>query len=238
MKITTLLFDLDGTLLPMDQDTFIKAYFYKISKRLAKFGYDPEKLVKAIWDGTMLMVKNDGKRTNEQVFWDRMAEIFGKDVRDDEPKFYDFYVEEFDGVAASCGFTPHAREVVDLAHSLGLRTALATNPIFPAIATEKRVLWAGLDPKDFELITTYENSRHSKPNPEYYLDILSQLGLRPEECVMIGNDAAEDTVPARLGMKVFILTDDLINKTDVDITQYPNGSFSELMEFIRSLERE
>ena len=26
-KITTVLFDLDGTLLPMDQDLFVKSYF-------------------------------------------------------------------------------------------------------------------------------------------------------------------------------------------------------------------
>jgi hypothetical protein len=36
-------------------------------------------------------------------------------------------------------------------------------------------------------------------------------------------------------MQVFLLTDCLINKKDEDIAQYPNGSFPELMEFIRSL---
>jgi len=32
---------------------------------------------------------------------------------------------------------------------MGFRVALATNPIFPAIATEKRIRWAGLTPEDF-----------------------------------------------------------------------------------------
>ena len=42
---------------------------------------------------------------------------------------------------------------------LGLRAVLATNPIFPAVATRSRIRWAGLEPEDFELCTTYENSR-------------------------------------------------------------------------------
>ena len=32
MKITTVLFDLDGTLLPMDQDVFIKDYFGRLAR--------------------------------------------------------------------------------------------------------------------------------------------------------------------------------------------------------------
>ena len=52
---------------------------------------------------------------------------------------------------------------------------------------------------------------------------------------MVGNDVAEDMVAAKLGMKVFLLTDCLINKAGADIHQFPHGSFPELMEFIRGL---
>lgn len=48
---------------------------------------------------------------------------------------------------------------------------LATNPIFPKVATESRIRWAGLQPEDFELYTTYEKTCHCKPNPAYYTDI-------------------------------------------------------------------
>lgn len=57
----------------------------------------------------------------------------------------------------ACGFAPEAKETVVLARERGLRVALATNPIFPMIATRQRIAWAGLDRKDFELCTTYEN---------------------------------------------------------------------------------
>ena len=41
MQLTTVLFDLDGTLLPMDQDEFIKDYFVRIAHTMAGHGYDP-----------------------------------------------------------------------------------------------------------------------------------------------------------------------------------------------------
>ena len=77
MKINTVLFDLDGTLLPMDQDAFMKIYFGGLAAKLAPRGYEPTALIKAIWTGTADMVKNDGKDTNERVFWKRFTEIFG-----------------------------------------------------------------------------------------------------------------------------------------------------------------
>ena len=94
---------------------------------------------------------------------------------------------------------------------------------------------AGLNPEDFRLVTTYENSRFSKPNPRYYEDLLTQLGVAPEECLMIGNDADEDMIAESLGMKVFLLTDHLINRNGADISAYPNGNFSDLISYIDSL---
>ena len=234
MKITTVLFDLDGTLLPMDQDIFVKTYFGLLAKRIAPLGYEPEKLIKAIWAGTAAMVKNTGEKTNEAVFWDKFCEIFGENARADEPHFAKFYVEEFDKVQLSCGYTHDSARVIELLKSKGYRVALATNPIFPSIATEKRIAWAGLKPSDFEYFTTYENSRHCKPNPEYYRDVINILGVDPRECLMVGNDVTEDMVAKTLGMKVFLLTDCIINKENKDISAYPNGNFSDLIAFIEN----
>lgn len=232
MSITTVLFDLDGTLLPMDQDLFVKTYFGLLARRLAPLGYEPEALIKSIWAGTIAMIKNNGEKTNEEVFWDYFASVHGEKARDDLPEFDAFYREDFDKVKEVCGFNAKAREIVGFIKSKGLRVALATNPIFPAIATEKRTAWAGLVPEDFELYTTYENSRYCKPNPEYYKEIINRLGVNPEECLMVGNDVSDDMVAEKLGMKVFLLTDCLINKNDVDISIYPHGSFSELKDYI------
>ena len=236
MKITAILFDLDGTLLPMDQDLFVKAYFKGLATKLVPHGYDPNALIDSIWKGTAAMVRNNGQCANETAFWNYFASVFGEAARNDEPKFREFYETEFQKVRHVCGFAPEAREVIDQAKAMGLRVILATNPIFPAIATESRMRWAGLEPGDFEYYTTYENSTCCKPNPAYYTEILNKLQLEPAECVMVGNDAVEDTAALAAGIsQVFMLTDCLLNKDGRDITAYPNGGFQELKEFIRRL---
>lgn len=238
MKITTVLFDLDGTLLPMDQNVFIKAYFGGLARRLAPHGYEPRRLIDSIWQGTAAMIKNDGTATNEDRFWQGFENAYGKPARQDEEYFAAFYREDFDKVQSSCGYTPAAREVIDTAHACGLRTALATNPIFPAMATERRIAWAGLSTSDFELYTTYENSRFCKPNLNYYRDVMQNLGVLPEECLMVGNDVAEDMIAEQLGARVFLLTDCLINSKGADISVYPNGSYNDLISFIKNLNQE
>lgn len=235
MHITTVLFDLDGTLLPMQQEVFVQGYFKLLAEKLAPYGYDAENLISAIWNGIKAMVQNDGSKTNEDVFWTKFVETFGEKVLSDKTLFQTFYENDFLKAKEFCGFNPKAAETVKAIRNMGCRVVLATNPIFPAVATEARIRWAGLEPTDFDLYTTYENSSHCKPNTAYYEEILKRLNVSAEECLMVGNDVTEDMVAQKLGIRVFLLTDCLINKGKADITQYPRGSFGELLEYINSL---
>ena len=155
MSIKAILFDLDGTLLPMDQEQFIKAYFGGLVIKLLPHGYDAEKLPKAIWLSTGAMIENDGRATNEEIFWQTFAHVYGRNAREDEPLFERFYVEDFDKVSAVTTPNPAVPELISRLKADGYRIALATNPVFPAIATKKRMRWAGISPDDFELYTTY-----------------------------------------------------------------------------------
>lgn len=232
MKTKAVLFDLDGTLLPMDAEAFAKAYFGGLAKAMAVRGFEPQKFIQSIWKGVGAMVKNTGVRTNENAFWDAFALIYGEGVRENEPYFEAYYREHFDEVEKACFPTPKAKQIVDKIKNKGVTVALATNPVFPQIATKKRMKWAGLEEGDFALYTTYENSTHCKPNLDYYRDILALLGLKGEECIMVGNDVDEDMVAEELGMKVFLLTDCLLNKSGKDIGVYPHGNFDDLDKFI------
>lgn len=233
--VRTIFFDLDGTLLPMDQERFIKSYLGKMAKKMAAYGYDPEQLVNMIWKGTGAMVVNNGQQTNEAVFWAFFEKTFGKEARKDEPLFNAFYQEEFQEVRHDCGFTDQATALIGEIKEKGLQIVLATNPLFPAIATQSRVRWAGLKSEDFKWITTYENSCYSKPSLDYYREILDKLQLKAEECLMVGNDVGEDMIAKELGMQVFLLTDCLINKANANIDAYPHGGFPELFQLIREL---
>lgn len=235
MRIKAILFDLDGTLLPMDQDYFIETYLKGLATKLAPYGYDPEAFMKGMWSGVKAMILNDGKHTNEEVFWAVFCDTVGKNARADEPIFDEFYRTQFQEYKSLCGYNEKATETVSLLKQKGYRVALATNPLFPTIATESRIRWAGFAPSDFELFTTYENSRNCKPNPNYYRDVAAKLGLHPSECLMVGNDVRDDMVAADIGMKVFLLTDCLINKKEIDISSLPQGSYKELLEYIETL---
>lgn len=232
MKITTVLFDLDGTLLPMDNDEFTKGYFKLLAAKLAPHGYEPKQLVEAIWAGTAAMVKNDGKQSNEAAFWKKFSEIYGEKVLADKPLFDEFYEKEFQNAKELCKVNSIAEIAVHTVKEMGFRVALATNPIFPASATESRIRWAWLKPNDFELYTTYENIGYCKPNPDYYREISKRLGVAPEQCLMVGNDVTEDMIAETVGMKVFLLSDCLINKERKDIDQYKRGGFDQLLEYI------
>ena len=237
MNLKAILFDLDGTLLPMDQDEFVKAYFGLLAKKLSIYGYESQKLIESIWAGTKAMVTNNGGNTNEEVFWDLFKKIYGEDVINDQGKFEDFYKNEFQLVQKVCGYDEKANYLIKKLKDNNYRLILATNPIFPSIATQSRIKWAGLENDDFEYITTYENSKYCKPNLNYYLDIMNKLNLKPEECLMVGNDVSEDMVTRELGMKVFLLTRDLINKNNEDINCYPNGNYDDLLKYIEEIKK-
>jgi len=233
--IKAVFFDLDGTLLPMDQDVFIKDYFGRLAKKMAGHGYEPEKLVKAVYKGTMVMIDNDGAKTNEQAFWQHFCGIYGEEAMKDEPVFAQFYANEFEEVRHVCGYDERAAKVIAKVKEKGLRAVLATNPLFPPVATLARVRWAGLNAGDFDRITTYDNSSFCKPNPAYFAEILEKMGLKAQECVMVGNDTSDDLSAEKLGMPVFILTDCLINAGNIDLTAHPHGGFDELLAWIDDL---
>ena len=232
MNIKAILFDLDGTLLPMNQENFSKIYFGSLAKKLSTRGYEPNKLIETIWAGTKAMAKNNGNLTNEKVFWKFFMSIYGEKSIADMPYFEEFYQTDFDNAKIACQPTEKAKQIIDFIKSKNIKIALATNPLFPAVATQKRIKWAGLSHDDFEIITTYENSKFCKPNPRYYQQIINSLGVAAQDCLMIGNDVEEDMVAATLGAHVFLLTDCLINKNNADISNIPNGNFDNLIDYL------
>lgn len=233
--ITTILFDLDGTLLPMDQDIFVKAYIKGLTLAAESVGYSPMILSTAIMAGTAAMVKNNGEKTNEEAFWNILEGTYGESVRKDIHMFDEFYATDFQKIKDVCGFEPKSAELIKYIKDKGYRVVLATNPLFPKIATESRIRWAGLEPSDFEYFTTYETSHYCKPNLGYYRELIDRLQVEPTECLMIGNDVNEDMIAAELGIKVFLLTDCLINKNNENIARYPHGSFDDLRNYIETV---
>ena len=70
--------DLDGTLLPMDQRLFVKAYFGGLAEKLAPYGYDPKEIVSAVYAGVEAMINNDGNMNKRNIDGATLAEMFRK----------------------------------------------------------------------------------------------------------------------------------------------------------------
>ncbi|MBQ9979425.1 MAG: HAD family hydrolase [Clostridia bacterium] len=238
MNKKLVLFDLDGTLLPQDQEKFIAAYFGALVGKLAQLGLPagtPEEqkaLAAAVWRGTLAMMQNDGLKTNEERFFETFGASVGVDILPLKPELDKFYENEFQAVGAVCGKEPLVRVAIDRLKEKGIRIAIATNPLFPLVANKHRVRWAGLDIGEFEFCTCYENSRFCKPSLEYYRGILDRLGVSAQDCLMVGNDVREDMVARELGMDVFLITDCLINPENRDINDFPHGSWRDFIEYI------
>jgi len=230
--IKNILFDLDGTLLPMDMEAFTEGYFKLLVKKLSEHGFEGREFIKNIWTGIKHMVMNDGTKSNADAFWKYMESQYGDRTPLARTVCESFYANEFDGGKDFCGFNPYVRTLIDSCKAKGYRIVLATNPIFPDVATQKRTSWAGLDVSEFEGYTTYENCNSCKPNVEYYKEVLKRFSLDPEECLMVGNDVDEDMVAETLGMQVYLITDCMINKQNKDISVYNHGSFEDLAGFL------
>lgn len=231
-----ILFDMDGTLLPMDFDTFFQGYMNELTKALAFTGVPAKQLVGAVWNGTKAMMVNDGAKTNREVFWDYFEEATGLKTEEIEPITETFYRNEFSRVRSCAGENLLAREAVRLARVVADKVFLATNPFFPMVAQETRMSWIGLTPADFDEVTSYEEARHCKPNTEYFVDLLANYEIAPEECLMIGNDEHEDMdTAARLGMDCYLVTDWAI-RSEKHPWNGAQGSFEELLEYLKSLQ--
>ncbi|MBP1756419.1 MAG: hypothetical protein H6Q59_2817 [Firmicutes bacterium] len=234
--MNTCIFDLDGTLLPMpDQELFLNTYFKALATKFVPHGLDPKKLINAVWIGTKAMIENDGTMTNEQRFWTVFSSVMGEEARQMEPLFDEFYKKEFHQARSTTITHPYAKECIHLLKRKGYTIALATNPLFPKVATYTRLNWAGLEPEDFDWITTYENSSFCKPNLDYYREVIRNIGKNAEECIMIGNDVKEDMCAAGLGMDTYLLKDCLICPEETDISNYQQGNFDELLSFLTDL---
>lgn len=235
--IKNVLFDLDGTLLSMDLEAFTQVYFTSLTQKMSQLGFDAKLIMKGLAAGSMAMVKNDGSKTNEQVYWEVFCATTQFTKEQMEPVFYDFYTHEFNDIGKD---TPHNEKMVEAVQILkqkGYRLFLATNPLFPSIATQERIEWAGLNPDDFECITTYENSTYCKPNPAYFCEIFEKYDLKQEECMMVGNDTEEDGVIETLGIPLYLIEDCLVNRSNDVIKTYWHGSSENFYALVKTFEQ-
>jgi len=208
--ISTLLLDLDDTLIGNDMGAFIPAYLSLLSEHNADL-VPPEKFTPALLRATSKMTENDDPQlTLEQAFSADFYPALGVSEDQLRASIDDFYANQFPLLRPLIQLRPQARILIKEALQRELQVVIATNPLFPLTAIIQRMAWGEIGADDFPyaLITSYESYHFCKPNMAYYAETLGRLGRRTNEAVMVGNDPTNDLAPARaLGLPVFHIDD-------------------------------
>ena len=236
--IKAVFFDLDGTLLPFDEKEFTDIYFNLLKEKAKEIGYDENKFIKFVIEGVSLMYLNDGSSTNEEVFWNHFKNSF-KETNIEHVKlvFKNFYKNEFLKTICCCKENPLAKEIISFCRNNFQYVVLSTNPVFPKEATLARMSFILLEENDFDLVTTYENSSFTKPNPQYFIEILKKFSLKPEEVILFGNSELEDYLCAtKCGIRTFLVGDYIIKDKRVN-KPIKHNKLEDIIEILKALNK-
>ena len=224
-------FDLDGTLLPMDEKKFVSGYFGLLIKNLISKGFTIEKepFVKAIWYGTDAMRKNNGSKTCSQAYWDAFISL-NPNMKREEIKgaFENFYATDFKYSGQFCD-EPHKniQSIIDAVKSNVDYLILAGNPMFPLCGMNVRLEIAGVNPSSFDYIPDYEDMHYAKPNKLFLQELMDKFNLKPEDVIYFGNSEKEDGKPAKeLGIR-FYLTGNIVKEEGSD-NSFPSIDFQDI----------
>lgn len=206
--IKAVLFDMDDTLLDINLSAFLATYVADVSRILSAIsGKSAASYGVPFARGYLAM--GDTKRadglTNAEVFFQTFEKYSGLPISDpailDAIRCYerDFLPKRSGGIVAAKPMEG-GMDTIERALNMGLKVALATNPSFSRNCIGVRMGWAGITGVPFERVSCMENATRLKPKARYYEEFASAIGLSPEECLMVGNDAKRDFPRPEIGM--------------------------------------
>lgn len=241
--ITTLLFDIDNTLVLFDDHEFIRIYTITIHKYFKEEQPSLEQFVGNFLTSTNNMTnKNLSNLDNLSKFAIDFESRIGSSRLEIIKRFKDFYRTDFRDVCRIMNTHPIAKDLLTLASNHFLLVA-ATNPLFPVIANKTRFSQTKLDTFPWLEITSAEDYHFTKPHIEFFEELLNRIDKKPSECMMIGDDPINDMVAGKLGIKTFLVRSNRriffdIIKTDPDYEDidYPidyTGTLEDLFEALK-----
>ena len=203
-QVTTVLWDLDGTLVGFRQRTFEVLMPMVAAAAFADL-MPPSRFLGTLKEILPQVRANAGEDTNHELLVGLIAERVGCGHDHIDARLRRLAGSGFP-LLRRC-FYPRsgAPELVGELAARGLRQVVATNPLWPLDTVLARLAWGRIDAGWFAFIASGESMSRSKPRVGYYSELLHLLGLHPQECVMIGNDARNDSPASALGIRVYLL---------------------------------
>ena len=211
--ISVLLFDLDNTLIFMDENQFVTSYASNAALYFKDIFPNSKDFIFHLLEGTKYMVSTNSNQTNIEKFFEYfLPKCNGLSYDVIYKRFYNFYMNDFDNVRNIIQTDAIVPKIFEKVIEKGYKIVIATDPLFPEIATKKRIIWAGLEKylDKITLITHGEQFKASKVRSDYYRQITEMIHAKPDECLMIGNDFFKDGLASTIGMKYF----QIVSETD------------------------
>ena len=233
-NINTIMFDLDGTLLSIDMNDFESIYYKSLSESFKDI-ISPNEFMKLLYGSMKIMMENTEERTNEEVFMEAMKSMVKDDFYVYADKFNHYYDHDFALLREAVTVRPEIIKATDLLKMKGYELVIATNPLFPKKAIEKRIEWSGVHRDHFSYVSTFEKNHYTKPNIAYYEEVLKSIGKHPQECMMVGNDVLEDLVAGKIGITTYLITDHLLNRNGIDVVTDYMGDYKEFLKFAKDM---
>lgn len=231
--LRAVLFDLDGTLLQVEMQQFIPLYLQDLSSYFAP-EIDQVRLQQTMRAAiAALLQPRQGNATNRELFLlalERHLQLPPQQFEHQWQRWFDDRGELLKELTAP---HPLTRALVQMVQQCGCKLVIATNPVFPRSLIDARLRWAGLDNCQFDLVTSYENSCHCKPNRGYFTDILQQLQLPAAEVLMVGNDNHHDTAATKAGIPTFLVDTWLIDRSPDSYPADFRGDHQQLLQFLQ-----
>lgn len=206
--IKNIFFDMDGTLINMDEDEFIKIHYNLVNRKFEEKGYEnASEIAKVIMKGAYIMPQNDGSKLNSELFYEYCKDELNLNRQDIEEPMDELYRTTYQEAKVTASKIDGMDDVLKTLKAKGKRLFLTTNPIFPLIAILGRLHWGELDENNFVYISNYDICHYAKPNSNFYKEIMENYNLKPEETMLIGNSYEDDILPAfDLKLRSYYLT--------------------------------
>lgn len=233
--IEAILFDLDGTLLRVQMAEYIPRYIEGLATQCLEYA-KPKKFHRVMLGAIreLLSDTGDGRLTNEQRVYSTLQKQLAIPEFALRDSFQRFAAEHHDSLRHLVQPIPLARKILAECHRLGITLVLATNPVFPKFMIQARLRWGNLADIPFHHLTSFENSRYCKPQSGYFSDIAEHLGLAPERCLMVGNDADQDLSAAAIGMKTYLVDTWLVEREGANWPCDHRGDHGALQRYLQT----
>jgi FMN phosphatase YigB (HAD superfamily) len=210
-----ILVDMDGTLINQPGALFHHLFALSILFRMRSFGSFGT-LLKAAKKTKEILFSPHSFSSNEEAFFETLAMELNVSRKKIESFLAKFFDSDYPFLCLFLHAAPHARRLVDLLRATNRHVTLATNPVFGRREIELRLKASDLYLHDFDLVTSWDVMKSTKPQVHFFHETLNKIGASPDNTVMIGNDPYYDLPAHTLGIQTLLVGNKLSLKDIVE----------------------